>query len=213
MILLDGNETKIYKLEGDNFILKDKLNGNLTKRQKKGGQSSVRFSRLAEESRANYITRIVDRINIICKDSANTFIFGARELKNDLLSSSKNLINLKTLNVFNIIEDNFINTYKKELLDIFKQNQNEMTGNDKRVEKLIGLINKNPDIVLFGEDEVNDDNCEYMIGTKDYSDKYKNFILVPPSSKYYKNIIMYHGVVIGKKYYSSSGDEFSYDFS
>ena len=74
VVLINGEECHIYQFNGSWKKLKT-INGNLIKRQKNGGQSSVRFSRLAEESRAIYITRVVDHLNDLLEPHQNNYVF------------------------------------------------------------------------------------------------------------------------------------------
>jgi len=59
IILISGDECIIYEYNGFFRKLKS-INANLIKRHSKGGQSSIRFSRLAEESRLHYVTHSID---------------------------------------------------------------------------------------------------------------------------------------------------------
>jgi peptide subunit release factor 1 (eRF1) len=193
-ILINGYETYIYKYDGT-FRIIERINGNLIKRQKKGGQSSVRFSRLAEESRHIYITRIIDKINILCKNGKETWIFGSKELKNDLLNSKMLLIKLLTNDRFNVINDNFINENKKELENIMLKHDDI---NEKIIKEVCELIDKNPDMLVFG-DEINEDNCEIII-TINNNKLNKKTICVSEQSKYYSIVKLYQQ--IGKKFFT-----------
>lgn len=193
-ILINGYETSIYKYDGI-FRIIERINGNLIKRQKKGGQSSVRFSRLAEESRHIYITRIIDKINILCKNGKKSWIFGSNELKNDLLNSKLLLVKLLTEDRFNVINDNFISENKKELENLILKCDDI---NEKIIKEVCELIEKNPDILVFG-DEINVDNCEIIITIN--KEKLNNkTIFVSEQSKYYPIVRLYQQ--IGKKFFT-----------
>lgn len=99
IIFINGTECFIYIFQDGEFVKRASLNGNLIKRQKKGGQSAQRFDRLAEESRDNYITRVVDRVNDLRSlphfDKYSCWVFGADEMRNMLLSNTKLLVKLQ----------------------------------------------------------------------------------------------------------------------
>ncbi len=99
IIFISGIECLIYTFQEGQFIKNASINGNLVKRHKKGGQSAQRFDRLAEESRDNYITRVVDRVNNLRSlpnfDKYTCWVFGADEMRNMLISSSKTLVSLQ----------------------------------------------------------------------------------------------------------------------
>lgn len=60
LILISGYRTAFFNCT--NLKLLTTISGCLVKRQKKGGQSAVRFSRIAEESRHAYIQKISDEL-------------------------------------------------------------------------------------------------------------------------------------------------------
>ena len=77
IIFVNGNEAIIYSWKS-RFVKQKHINANLIKRHRKGGQSSVRFARLAEESRTHYVTYIIDNINTL--KTKNNWIFGSNEI-------------------------------------------------------------------------------------------------------------------------------------
>jgi hypothetical protein len=104
----------IYQYNGSWKKIKS-LNANLIKRQKNGVQSSVRFSRLSEESR--YIVRVIDWIDKFVITKANNYIFGSRELKDMLISSQTIKIKFMTSDIYYQFDDRTIlDPYFRQLM-------------------------------------------------------------------------------------------------
>jgi hypothetical protein len=129
------------------------LNGNLIKRHNKGGQSSVRFSRLAEESRHHYIIYCADYIRklIPCQPSnTRVYIFGSDELKTKLLGyTGLKDYKLLTAHIFYSFTDDTIKD--KYFNDLFAKS--DFDGNIRNLE-LIDMINTDSDKLLFNLDEI-----------------------------------------------------------
>ena len=79
----------IYELINGEFKLKKQFDALLQKRQKKGGQSALRISRLAEETRHMYVVKIIDNVNLLNRNF-KTILFGSSEI-------SKMILEMKTL--------------------------------------------------------------------------------------------------------------------
>jgi len=96
---INGDICYIYTFTKGLFVKYKTIDGNLQKRQRKGGQSALRISRLAEETRDNYITRVTDSINSIRSiDDYDKYVhwcFGGDEMRNKLLTNKKLLVDLK----------------------------------------------------------------------------------------------------------------------
>ena len=88
-IVVDGNGALYATLQGNAREILNKFTVELPKKHHKGGQSSVRFARLREEKRHNYLRKV-------CEVAAQTFITdnrcnvtglvlaGSADFKNDL---------------------------------------------------------------------------------------------------------------------------------
>ncbi len=162
VIFISGDECLIYSHTGITWTKLKSLNGNLIKRHNKGGQSSVRFSRLAEESRHHYIVYCSDYINklIPCLPSTRIHIYGSEELKTKLMAY-EGLKNYKLLTgpvFYSFTQDTIKDKYFNDLFA--KSDFDGMTRNNE----LIELINTNPDRLLFNLDEIieNLDMVEYI---------------------------------------------------
>lgn len=153
VIFISGDECIIYSHTGISWTKLKSLNGNLIKRHNKGGQSSVRFSRLAEESRHHYIVYCADYIRkLIPCQSSNTrvHIFGSDELKTKLISyPGLKDYKLQTAQVFYSFTDDTIKD--KYFNDLFAKS--DFAGNTRNTE-LVNMINTNPDRLLFNLNEI-----------------------------------------------------------
>lgn len=59
-VIVDGNGALFATLQGNNRIILQKISVELPKKHRKGGQSSVRFARLREEKRHNYLRKVAE---------------------------------------------------------------------------------------------------------------------------------------------------------
>jgi len=162
VVFISGDECIIYSHSGIAWNKLKSLNGNLIKRHNKGGQSSVRFSRLAEESRHHYIVYCADYIRklIPCLPSTRIHIFGSDELKTKLIAyPGLKDYKLQTATVYYSFTDDTIKD--KYFVDLFTKSDFE--GNTRSAE-LVDMINTNPDRLLFNLDEIcaNSNLVEYI---------------------------------------------------
>jgi hypothetical protein len=194
VVFISGEECYIYQYTGCWKKIKS-LNGNLIKRQKKGGQSSVRFSRLAEESRAHYITYIVGWINQLLSHS-NNYVFGSRELKDMLLSDINLKPMLKTDDLYHVFDDKTIQeSFFKQLMisPIFAEN--------RKVDEVVELLQRDPDYLLFSVNEVQEYhyNVDYIITVhEDIKIASHTLIKIPMNHKHYATFKNY--TLIAKLY-------------
>jgi len=197
VILICGTECLIYQYNGLWKKIKT-ITANLTKRQKNGGQSALRFSRLAEESRTQYITRIVDWINQLIVIDHNNYVFGSRELKEMLLVSPTLKVPLKTDDRYHTFSQRTINEEYFRLL----MSDSEFKDN-KKVEQIIELLARDSDYLLFSRDEVinNLSNVEYIVSLSKEQFEDKQVIILPIGHPKYGQLKNYP--IIGKLYHKS----------
>lgn len=198
LVLISGNDTKYYSYNGS-FKFLFKINGLLIKRQKKGGSSAPRIGRIADESRIVYSTRIIDRINEL-QNAKSVWIFGSKEIKKIVLDEKFNSV--KTLDKFHDITPNFVNDNIKELETLLNQIDD---NNDKMVGIVIELVQKNPDMLVFGKD-IKLEECELIITTDKSKLNIEKYIVVNYSSKHFAALNLYKN--IGKKYFIKNFEEF-----
>ncbi|EKD00315.1 translation release factor [Trichosporon asahii var. asahii CBS 8904] len=91
-IIMDGNGSLFGTLSGNTREVLYKFNVDLPKKHGRGGQSALRFSRLREEARRNYVRKVAELAvqHFITNDKVNVaglVLAGSAELKTDLSSS------------------------------------------------------------------------------------------------------------------------------
>ena len=198
IIFANGEECFIYKYDNQ-FIKIKHIDANLDKRQKKGGQSALRISRLAEESRERYITKIIDHLNstrdIHIKENTDNYIFGSNEILNMIFYRKKDIyIKLSNGGFYNFNNTSINNT--KHWLHYLKPNEN----NDSVYEKIILFLETNVDILDFSIENKNEMNY-YVLKEDDHIDNDKKIVL-NKNSKYYSKLCVFE--YIGVKYFSNS---------
>lgn len=89
---MDGNGTLFGTLSGNTRDIVQKISVDLPKKHGRGGQSALRFSRLRDEKRHNYVRKVAELAvqNFITNDKANVagiVLAGSADFKNDLNQS------------------------------------------------------------------------------------------------------------------------------
>jgi hypothetical protein len=201
IVFANGSDCYIYEWFAGKFNKIKHINANLIKRHKKGGQSSVRFARLAEESRLHYVTHVIDYLNQI--KTKNNWIFGSNEIVN-MIMERKSDIHIKLTNggFYNFNDTSITNT--EYWLSYIQQKNNY----DKYYEKILLYLDTDPDRLDF--DPINIEQMEYYIcdinklfnkinGNKINENKNKQ-IPLDIKSKYYSRLQMF--TYIGVKYFN-----------
>ncbi|KAI9793381.1 MAG: Polypeptide release factor (eRF1) in translation termination [Peltula sp. TS41687] len=91
-IIMDGNGALFGTLSGNTRDVVHKFSVDLPKKHGRGGQSALRFARLREEKRHNYVRRVAELAvqNFITSDKVNVagiILAGSADFKNDLNQS------------------------------------------------------------------------------------------------------------------------------
>jgi len=91
-IIMDGNGDLFGTLSGNTRDIKQKFSVDLPKKHGRGGQSALRFARLREEKRHNYVRKVSEVAvqNFITNDKVNVaglVLAGSADFKNDLNGS------------------------------------------------------------------------------------------------------------------------------
>ncbi|KAK3186516.1 translation termination factor eRF1 [Lecanicillium sp. MT-2017a] len=91
-IIMDGNGTLFGTLSGNTREVVHKFSVDLPKKHGRGGQSALRFARLRDEKRHNYVRKVAELAvtNFITNDKANVaglVLAGSADFKNDLNAS------------------------------------------------------------------------------------------------------------------------------
>lgn len=185
LIFISGHETLLYRYSNGNFSKIKTIQANISKRHNKGGQSSVRFSRLAEESRVSYINLVIDQINNLPGDK--NYLFGSQELKEQLLSSKNLKVKIKTDDCYYTFTDQ---TYKERYFKTLMIDTDQTI--DEQAKLVYELLDLNPDLLIFGRQDI-----------EEYSDQLE-FVLdcckIPGSSRYYSRLRNLG--LIGKLYFT-----------
>lgn len=180
IIFANGDNCNIYKFEST-FVKIKSINGNLIKRQRKGGQSALRFSRLAEESRHEYVIHVIDYINSLCTE--NCWMFGSNEIVKMILERKELLVKLNYGGFLDFNNDT-INDTKKWLSYLNKEEVDET-----KIKEIVLFLDTNVDMLDF--DENNKLEMKYYF---DYDEIHKH-----KNSAYYERIKLFN--FIGVKYY------------
>ncbi len=93
-IIVDGNGVVYATLQGSTREIQQKISVELPQKHNKGGQSSVRFARIAEEKRGVYLKKVAElaTANFITDDKCNVtgiVLAGCAEFKNKLYDSQE----------------------------------------------------------------------------------------------------------------------------
>lgn len=184
IIFVNGIECFIYTYD-TKFELVKHLNANLVKRQSRGGSSSNRFARIAEESRYSYTLRIIDVINKL--ETNNNWIFGSKEIIDMLLEENKKKLKFGGFLEFN---KDTINETSKWITYL-------NINYDKFYEKIIFLLETNPDKLEFSSE--NKEHLEFYIDKKNNKSQEKEIIL-DKNSPYYEKLKMFD--FIGVKFFN-----------
>ena len=200
IIFANGDQTLIYIFDGSKFIKFKHITANLIKRQKKGGQSAVRFARLAEESRHHYVVYVADYINKL--ETETNLILGSNEIITMILGLG-NRINPKLINC------GFLEFNQSTILDTAKWTELLANSNNNKInyinvyKQMILYLDTKPDILEFDPEN---NNIKYYI--KKYPTKTdimnSKYIPMPiqdsfESIKYHSRLIIFE--YIGLKYY------------
>lgn len=108
-IIMDGNGALFGTLSGNTREIVHKFSVDLPKKHGRGGQSALRFARLREEKRHNYVRKVAELAvqNFITADKVNVaglILAGSADFKNDLNASDMfdNRLAVKVIKVVDV---------------------------------------------------------------------------------------------------------------
>ncbi|KAI0166068.1 eukaryotic peptide chain release factor subunit 1-like protein [Xylariaceae sp. FL1272] len=108
-IIMDGNGALFGTLSGNTRDVVHKFSVDLPKKHGRGGQSALRFARLREEKRHNYVRKVAELAvqNFITNDKPNVagiILAGSADFKNDLNASDMfdNRLQTKVIKVVDV---------------------------------------------------------------------------------------------------------------
>lgn len=208
VILISGSCCLMYTLTSIDFKLIYKTHVSLQSRQKKGGQSAVRISRIAEEKRHLYLKQIVDQINQLFiedhKTNVKSFIIaGSAEMKDHLIKSELLDYRIKPLILHVLTIDNITNETIYKIIDLNLFNQVQLSQEEELCQHIINHI----DDYIYGLEEIQKyidyHNCEcvYVHHTVHFDYKKCHHFIIIKSDHHYGQLLCQYGGVILKPYY------------
>jgi peptide subunit release factor 1 (eRF1) len=207
LVLIYGDYCGIYACSNENIKKIYDQSTLLVKRHGRGGSSSGRFSRIADESRIHYVSIISDKINqILVEKNLPIVIDGGRELVEDLRQSlTKKNMKPVILNYFHQYQQGILdknkNIIRKAIKDIYENNEAE-------VKQFLSDFYQYPDLFCVSTEEIKT-NLEQLSTILILEDSKQNYILekftnkiiyVSISSKLYGEIKTLGGI-IGRKFF------------
>jgi hypothetical protein len=202
IVFANGSDCMIYSFEGGSFRRVKHICANLQKRQRKGGMSSLRISRLAEESRHNYVVHVVDYLNLL--ETKNNWIFGSEEIVGMILSNKTLLVNMNNGGFLNF-NSHTINDQKHFLGYLQASERDEIDdANEVILERILYYLDTNPDMLDFDADQRTTMKA-YLMSTPEEADLTSNkYKPLPVSSKYFSRLQVF--TYVGLKYYAYDPD-------
>ena len=195
IVFANGNECLIYSFEEGAFRMKKHITANLQKRQKKGGMSSLRIARLAEESRHSYVVRVVDYLNAL--KTKNNWLFGSVEITGLILGNKALLTRLRN-GGFLDFNASTICDQKKYLA--YLQDDGSENSQEAVLKDILYYLDTNPDMLDF---EVNRRETMKAYLIKDPTDAdllSDKCVKLLHSSQHYVRLRMFD--YVGLKYFS-----------
>ena len=157
-------------------------------RHRKGGQSAIRFDRIIEESRARFITKIVDDIN--CLETKNNHVFGSDEIVRGIQTHHSKIVPIINGGFLKFNRDTIRNEHWINVLE-------QKDDNDKIYEQILTYLEIDVDMLSFDCSERED--MKFFI-THELSESEKFIPMPDKGSKFYERLYMFE--YIGIKYYS-----------
>lgn len=195
IVFANGNECMIYSFEGGAFRKKKHITANLQKRQKKGGMSSLRIARLAEESRHSYVVRVVDYLNELA--TKTNWLFGSVEITGLVLGSKTLLTRIRN---GGFLDFNASTICDQQKYLAYLQDDGSEDSQDSVLKEILFYLDTNPDMIDF--DVGNRETMKAFL-RKDPTDAdliSEKYLKLLPSSKYYARLRIFD--YVGLKYFS-----------
>lgn len=181
IIFVNGDQCLIYEHSSE-FRKKKHITANLIKRHHKGGQSSIRFARLAEESRLHYATHVIDHLNALTTTS--NWIFGSDEIRKMILERDTDIhIPLKDGGFLEFTED----TIRDRRRWITYLEQDDEKDHSDLFEKIIFYLDTDPDHLDFEPSQM-DQMSSYIINDSRIEDTSSRRIVLDRSSPHYARL-------------------------
>jgi hypothetical protein len=147
VMFLGGSLCLIYKFSHGKFEKVKEYDPNLINRQGRGGSSSNRISRITENSRTEFVDRVIDWINDNIK-SSNNYVFGGLELIGMFLESKKLKSSFKQGKSHHVFDKKTINS--SYFIDLMKKE----IDISKYCKEILELLETDSEKLLFSIDEI-----------------------------------------------------------
>lgn len=195
IVFANGNECMIYSFEGGAFRRTKHITANLQKRQRKGGMSSLRIARLAEESRHGYVVHVVDYLNLL--QTENNWIFGSEEIVG-LIISNRTLLTKVKHGGFLDFNAHTIKDQKKFLA--FLKDTGAENADDVVLKDILYYLDTNPDMLDFDVDRRESMKAFLLKDADEFDLQSEKYVPLPVSSKYYARLRVFD--YVGLKYFA-----------
>lgn len=198
IIFVNGEMCIVYKYTNGRFEIWNSFQSMICSKHNKGGQSSVRFGRIADNIREKFIITIIENINKLSPKS--NYIFGSKDIIDDVFER-KPTITVELINGGYVEFDKTTINDTQKWIQYIKNKDN----NDDILEKIVTLLDKGEDNLNFELDMIeNIDEYEYVVlcptfPNIDNIEATQKIIKLQQNSKFYGKLR--NLVCIGKKYY------------
>lgn len=148
ILVVSGTNTSLFLVNNNNISRLFSMDVNLPNKQRKGGQSQVRFERLGNEARHNYITKVIEKVS---QYNIPLLVGGPANLK-----------------------DKFVERYNNKILKVVTTQYNEKQGayevlhncldilsnlkikeEKEYIDRFFELLVVDDRMVVYGEEQVN----------------------------------------------------------
>lgn len=181
IIFVNGDQCIIYEHFSD-FRKKKHITANLIKRHHKGGQSSIRFARLAEESRLHYVTHVIDNLNLL--STSTNWLFGSDEIRKMILERRDEIkISIQDGGFLEFTEET-IRDRKKWVSYLEMESKSD---DDAILEKMIFYLDTDPDYLDFEPSHM-DQMKTYIINDLRIQDQSSHRIELSRQSPFYARL-------------------------
>lgn len=213
IVFMSGELCLIYNYDSSlgRFTLNACVESMIPNKHKKGGQSSVRFGRIANNIRERYIITISENINRITNGTTDqAWLFGSNDIMDDVfaLNSQHKLFAPKYVKRGHHIEFDKTTITTTEYWLQFLKTENT---NDETCQEMVECLSKNVNLVSF--DETLYEHFDYIIVNPMHTDYNRiiefvtsaeengdeKIIKLSPNSKYYDKLRGF--LLIGKLFY------------
>lgn len=181
IIFVNGDQCLIYEHSSE-FRKKKHITANLIKRHHKGGQSSIRFARLAEESRLHYVTYVIDTINSL--STSTNWIFGSDEIRKMVMERMDEIkISVQDGGFLEFTED----TIRDRRRWVSYLEMDEKKNNDDIFEKIVYYLDTDPDFLDFEPSNM-EQMRHYIINDQRLEDRSSHRIELSRQSPFYARL-------------------------